>query len=719
MLERLRWIAMTYLTHRAMWILVAMAALMALVDFLASTKRPVMQQMYPGPPKARRTVNSLESLELARAEGLQSKVDALDMQRLWFDMNRKKQESVDEGAKQGAVELSTPDDSFYAILSEFPNLHSLTYMDFGTNVDLKELRQLTHLESLTLNDPLNRFDLSEVAGFSGLKRLQISSFRARHDLVALAGLRELDTVIFETRSAVDDETLRQLAKLPALKTLVFNFTDTPQQPWSVAEPELVVLDRSATLRTVYVTSRSGDQAQLISAMRTVLPRFTIVPAVAPADAPFRPIFCYLPPIFLTVAVSAVLATQLRRPASRLTPHFIASHLAVGLALLALILVGSSVRLMVGGAAFLPALLVACLLQTSTLAVGAGTTLSADLQVPQRWPLVPALFVLAIFFVAIMLWRNEGLLATSNPRVLAALVLANLVFCAVSIVSFERSVRWSQGSSPASAPREPRLFEPAPQSWQSNFLLDTARREREIEALGLPRANANWYRRAQHWRLGNQPLRVVRFSIFALLIMTATQFFILSALESFRDLLWQQLPFYGAMLLALCTSQVAMLWRHRLRILSVEVLRPRPRTSLQLEWMLAFLLDLLPLAAIFAVITTVGLHVDSSFVVEWSGAAYHLVAFFFMGCAAALTVGSIIVVVQRGWLALALNYVLFMVFALGVVGMAFAYGLFQDNTHPRITFETMLTLSWFPLIGCFITTWIMARKFQRLEIGTRS
>jgi hypothetical protein len=186
-----------------------------------------------------------------------------------------------------------------------------------------------------------------------------------------------------------------------------------------------------------------------------------------------------------------------------------------------------------------------------------------------------------------------------------------------------------------------------------------------------------------------------------------------------------LCFVPVMLLFATCGQAASGWRKRLSCLDVESLRPISRSTLQREWTISLLLDLLPGAAIVGVLTALMLHINltaislrdwQAVISDWPGVL--ATSIFFSIAIWIITTGlcSLLVVVERTWLRLTLALGLLIACAI-VVGPQAAW----TTELPRrdLVPEEYIPLLWLPSIMCAIVAAGMWNMWTRIDFDRRS
>ena len=110
----------------------------------------------------------------------------------------------------------------------------------------------------------------------------------------MARLPRLETIIFETRQAVDDATLAALARLPQLRTLVIDVPVSHQMDKPLTQAGFTALAGSKSLERLYVGGWQAEaMAEYLPLARSALPGFDVRPSCKHVSS--------VPPDFFRVA----------------------------------------------------------------------------------------------------------------------------------------------------------------------------------------------------------------------------------------------------------------------------------------------------------------------------------------------------------------------------------------------------------------------------------
>jgi hypothetical protein len=257
--------------------------------------------------------------------------------------------------------------------------------------------------------------------------------------------------------------------------------------------------------------------------------------------------------------------------------------------------------------------------------------------------------------------------------------------------------------------------------RATWLFSTTARERQIESWHQARGAFSWWRRVARWRAANPPLRTVQLAVVSALVMAGIFIAIrvplggVPAPQSTRGML----SFLVCMTLLVTLGQAAMPWRMRMLTLPIELTRPYRRRELQNEWTAAFVMDLLPLALAAAAALAVCVNLDLALRVDWRTAVIDFAILAPVSLAVTLAVAGVMVVVKRDWLAVVLVMLVLFVNMMAVGWLTiFSFDTprqMRETVTPRMV-ESWL---WVPTVVCAALAWLMWRRFQRMEAGSRS
>ena len=167
-----------------------------------------------------------------------------------------------------------PDEAFFHILREFPNLRIVHINFYGNDRGIEELAKLRHLSELQiyglLGLPVGSVQL--IAWISQLKKLQILQVNCLGSRLtgfeALADLQHLKLIVFGR--GCPDATLQEVASLPHLAQLAI---DEPQTRGNrPTQSGFEALRRAPALKTVILFGvRPGFKSDLLAIAQSALP----------------------------------------------------------------------------------------------------------------------------------------------------------------------------------------------------------------------------------------------------------------------------------------------------------------------------------------------------------------------------------------------------------------------------------------------------------------
>jgi hypothetical protein len=718
------WIVVTYVTRPMVWALVGTAIFALVIDLLVGQIQPRSTTAYPSPPEPQLAVCSKKTLEEVRAAGRESEVDSIGLSSLWFSMHRKEEDQRPNRAPPAALQealKNSPGEDYYRVLDEFPNLRQVEYTCFGEPTGFERVAQLADVEYLTLYGC--KLDLARLRSWRKLRELILYSSAPPEHVSALASLPDLETIEFHSRMAINDELLAELAALPNLKVLVLNFGYYfPFEP-RLTRSGFNALAGSPSLETVYIGGRRELGDELITVARQALPKLNITPAIHQSKMWGRDYFHVFPFALLAMAIGGQLSSQFRSPLRQLAPSFAPSH-ALAAVVSALVVIGlCTVRLKANGAAWNPALAVSAAFVASYIASMAITSIgnlsSVQLQgvarSSQLLSLVPIGLTIALFIPD----GADGILHGGDVWVLVVLWLAAVTSFGLAAWLLSRLAYWSTGvnSLPTKSIREQFLVGGR---YRENWLFGGHDREEQIEAWSRRAPEDwSWWRRIERWRFGNPPLPVVRIMLFTAAIVVGVQAAVRWNAGPNRLSLSGSLCFAGFMSLAMVTMQVSIMWRTRLSVLPLEMMRTCARRALGFEWITAFIVDLLPGVATASIIAALGLNWEMPSRVDWKAVPSDLTILLPVALIVTVALGALIVVVERLWLAIVLGGVFIWLMPMAVLGMAFLVGVGRDEHGlPDITPHTIEAQIWVAALISAVLAWFMGRRFFTMEIGRR-
>jgi len=251
-------------------------------------------------------------------------------------------------------------------------------------------------------------------------------------------------------------------------------------------------------------------------------------------------------------------------------------------------------------------------------------------------------------------------------------------------------------------------------FRKNWLVATDSAEARLDHLKHGVEERNWWQQIQRLRAGNQPVRTIRFAC-----LTAT---LLLFIPVYTQWQWGFGEWFGGlaiaalMILAATFSQIGSTWRMRIAVLPLEVLRPQARATLQRQIALAFLADILPIVAIAAGLQAVAVNVGSEQTVRWQAVPLSfLVWLVTFGCVT-IAVNATVVVIHRWWLAMAIAIftAYFCVFS-STAFLQWSRRTIPLSAAKHSTYQLQL---WIPILVGLALSYLMARRWFRMEIGAR-
>jgi hypothetical protein len=728
MISRIGWIAVSYATRPLVLALTGLGILFLALGMIPNPIRSNEWVVYLAAPQARLMVNSKVTLDAVRKSGRQQEVDGIDFPRLWIDLEPPK---IDP---EGRPYHSSPDDAFYKILEEFPNLRSVHYSCYGEPTGMERIVSLAQLETLSL-DGFGFFDLAPLRTLRNLRRLEIGLFETQkyvngvlqqppklEGLGALTSLPKLDTLVLRTRSVVNDAVLTEVGSLPHLAVLVLDLADSPRTPLSATQAGFDALARAPALQTLYVGGRfPEDYTELAALAKASAPRLWIYSSRHDSKKTI-PLTFLMPCFWFAMAIGVQLSSQFLGSGSRLVPRFASSHALVGVVLSAGVIVFGAARLMKSGLSGPVAIVASAALVTSIIALGATSALTRAFRprgIQRLTWIIPVLFVCVLVSFVFPAWDPLAS-ALNSPMAVIAYALVACGATVLAVWTLANRAEWFSGSSSLER-RNPMGSEWLGVGGRGRWMFFTNRRERQIEVWLPTTRNPNWWQRVQRWRLGNPPYRPLSFTLVMLGTFVVTTWVITRLSGTPRSS--SPFPFalapYIIFLVVGMLVQVSAFWRARLLVLPLEFLRPYSRRALQRELAAALALDLLPLAILFAIVATLGIHLATSASLSWRWAPLSFLYFLVLGCSGTLAMGALVVLVRRLWVSI----VLLIVFMLA--NMFGGNGLFLFQLGSRDFFPSFMTsgliLGQFllPILSGVILCWVLWRRWLRIEIGQRA
>lgn len=720
--NRYYWVLMTYLTRPLVWLMLAGAIIFFVFSIVGMLGRTQSKAMYPEPPRPRLLVNTKASLDKVRAAGRQDQVDAIDLERLWGDMG--KQMRWDPVQQREAPSLSKPDDNFYEILREFPNVRQVRWGSFGGDVPVEEFARLSHLECLTISMGFGVVNkqgtLARLASLRNLRLLELSVFSPLDHFDSLAAWPSLQTIVFRSTRDVDDQVLEEMARLPHLKTVVIDILDTPQQDLPFSTAGFEALAKSPTLEKLYLGGRSpGDHERLLASAAPAFLGRTIYTARAEQPMQFPFIARIAPAFLLAGAIGFQLASQFRSPGSRLMPGFVTVHAQVAIAL-ALSVVGLvTLGLMVSGGQPLAA----CLATTTIVSLFIAAMLNnsaSSLSPGPRWKprqVIVMLCLFAFFGVVFLPDFDERVLIHPAPTTLLAMAAASTLFIVVIVATFRQLPL--ELVTPFNFPFDTRQQLPAFDFTGSKpavrGMVNLVAGEQRIERLPKISTQRDVWSRAQHWRAANQPLRNIVLALFFLAMSVIMYVGFQFIMQAGIDFLFQQMSIMSLSGLLALALMVGGQWRNRMLVLPIEVLRPVSQHSLRREWALGLVLDLLPVAAIMSLAFAVAQSYLQEQRFSASFVVYFSVLVFIAAYPVSVMMASIFAIIERQWLAFGAALGVFMLLTFAVVPAIFIVPTLGHRAGVKI----IPTLFWLPAMIAGAVCYIAWLRWQRQQCDRRA
>ncbi len=699
--NRIRWILVSYLTNRMFLVAIAFSFLWFVgpVWFNLTRSLPYQSNLPPA-PTSNLLVSSLGSLAEVRRRGLEGQVDAIDLGGLWSSMEiaRQKPQSSQPGFRYS---IGPPPTSFYDVLSEFPNLRSVSLGFQDSPGGLSEVSKLRQITYLSMGGTVH--DVAPLASLKNLQRLDLNTYQPLTNVAALASLPRLETITLASDQALSDKVFGELAKLPHLKALGIR-SNLGNQGISLAG--IAELGNSPSLETLYVGGNDVPrQFDLLAEARQALPQLEVRPAIV---LPRPPLVACFPPVMLASAVGFLLASQFRSAALRLAPGFAKEHLlvAIGWTVLAGLAGATSVcltGLSVGTSVFLAAGWLA-------IAFGGGVELfgqrnyGASALTNRCEASAHGIAIFGVLFALLLPSTNTG------PHPLLLLALAG-----TGSLSLWRAAKMLR--------LMPELHGGGGVQQPSGWWLDSGRRELQIESLEWePTAKPRW-NAVQRWRLGNPPLHMLFVALLFICGAIGTTIFMGRMIGSRGpDFNHNQASSFAFMLLVFVCGQVATFWRKRLLSLDVESLWPISRSMLRRELAMALAVDLIVPALSIAAFAAVTINLPETWLllplsVQWHDIAWRNIPGDFALLSIVLwTVcyasSAILIIVERAWLRLLLVFAAMFLTILATVGIA---ALHDDLPRYTVGFpRVLLPYLWVPTaISGLALVW-MWKLWARLE-----
>jgi hypothetical protein len=185
----------------------------------------------------------------------------------------------------------------------------------------------------------------------------------------------------------------------------------------------------------------------------------------------------------------------------------------------------------------------------------------------------------------------------------------------------------------------------------------------VENWRSPAHKPTLWNRVVRWRAGNPRIAAVLMVVSGSIVIAIFPWILMPVTPS-AGRLTLPLGNYAAVTLLVTSISIAYAWRKRLTCLDVESLRPMRRTTLQCEWAASLASDLLPPALTAGAIATLSFELRDGWfsaiawqalIAGWGEALAMLVLLSGALWLASLAFASIIVVIERHWLGLALAF----------------------------------------------------------------
>jgi len=392
MRNQLYWVGVTYV-RRPLFLVVTLALLAAVAYVVSTNNDNRMRQSYPRFKATGLRVHSYEEFQKLRAEGRLQEIGSLSFMSLLGDKMRHLARAI-EGVQGNAVYIDeinaqelikecAPATEIVEI--EFAGF--LPDLDFGW---LSQFQKLRHFE--ILSQPVNKPWVARLGQLAELERLSITSCQSLEGIGKLANLKKLQTLKLEGIKQFSDRDLREISRLPQLRTLILlphsvaAFPKPNEPKNSVTDAGLALLRDMPNLQTVYVNQFALER------VRSILPNKRVLRSNYSTS---RVTNLGLLEFALTLLFAVVyfhLAGQASLFLGRIAPRFTASHLFVPAGIVTAAILLGTLCLSVGNSRMLPALS-ACLLVLASM----DWWFLLFLGVRKKEGLVGALFGLSIGF----------------------------------------------------------------------------------------------------------------------------------------------------------------------------------------------------------------------------------------------------------------------------------------------------------------------------------
>lgn len=740
LVSRLRLIGLTYVTRPILWALLVLAVLFGWLDWAVSHDTRNTEIAYPMWPKSLvERIDFPQDLERVRATKRENDVEAIRLSQLWPLRNEK------TSTKAGTPRtITAPSEEFYKLLDEFPHLKAVNYYGWpGSEAGLEKVLHLPGLEYLQLGGTCT-FDMARLASARNIRYLTFSTYQPPQNIAALAALPHLETIVFDSRLAIDDSVLAELAKLPQLKTLVLDLSPSGPADKPLTAAGFDALRSSPSLENLYVGGWQQEITdQYLPLAMPLWPKISVNQARVHLFS-FLPEFVRVMPfLMLAGMIGLQLSSQFRSSLRKLAPRFARDQALVAITLALLVTVAYATRLVFAGALPGAAFMVATLFVMLAMSVTAFSSVQREvsslscqstmMSTPSPWrssagspqllrwlsgysAIVQFGLIAALFAPT---WMGY-VLRSGDYRVMLALALAIVPALNLLAQSFQQLVYWG-------ATADPRLGKslPANAGYRESWQYAGAEHESRIEALAHKRtADMSWWQRVDRWRLANVPVRILKTTAIMFVACLVGQWIMTVKLLRTHDMSDGGRSFVSfAAMFALIQPgiQLATVWRWRLRALSIESTRPYTRDSLRYEWMAAFLADLLPSVVLVSVLAAIGVNWHPPYTITWHEVPLSLLQLFPTALAASAAAAALGAVIERGWVATLLGAAMFMalVFVTTMVVFVDEELIRHVRTAPRDMPNVLLTHAWAAGVVAAIVVAVIARRFFRMEVGSRT
>lgn len=737
MLRRLYWIGVSYVT-RPLTLAVAGVGLFFYLLFLAlpAPGNPTYRPAYPTPPPPHLLIDSKATLNAVRASGMQRNVDAIDLEALWHDLSPKETFRDRDGREH--PKMVPLDDKFFGVIEEFPNLRTvknwIVFPEYrGSRVvgftGARQIGQLKNLQILGMKLGVGPKDDLKLAPMPSLERVELDGVAPLHvDWESLARSPRLSTIVFHSAQSVDDATLASVAKLPHLSTVILDTGVFPATMSPLTAAGFESLAKAPGLQRLYAgVDRNSHPSQTTVLARELIPNVEVLPA----SIEIRPqrVMPAIPFVLFAAAIGIQLSSQFRGAFSRTMPRYALLHGLVGIALACAIVAWATWTWASLGISVTVALVAALAIVAAAIALMAPTAVDGVMPggaMAGFSPLGQSIYMacwLSLMFASLHPQGRFQTIGQDYPWTLPFFVLVTIA----SIVFTVRTLSQVQGWSSTLNVAGHKAFGWADVRYQdstwSDLFLGMKNQERGVDSLSEQGRVCTWWGRVRRWRLGNPPYRTMAFSIAMVGSMVGGA----SLVQIFTRGDWSlrnlspPLAMSGPFLLLVIAGGRSSAWRMRIPVFSLELQRPGSRESMQYELMAAFALEFVSTAFVFALAVSGAFSLVDYPHVDWGLLPMTFLTCFLTGWLVATGLGSLIVLVNRGWLA----FVLFVLSLLGITALIITVIVMTDTRvfpaapSPERTVQLLQAALWVPMLCGGILAFVMGRRWLRLEIGTRA